>query len=53
VRNDVNRYLKWGFAEAANAIAVHRRLYPERHAVKLLWTPGLFGSEFGMDSRFL
>jgi transposase len=35
VRNDVNRYLKWGFAEAANAIAVHRRLYPERHAVKL------------------
>lgn len=35
VRNDVNRYLKWAFAEAANAIAVNRRFYPQRHAVSL------------------
>lgn len=35
VRSDVNRYLKWAFAEAANAIAVNRRYFPERHTVSL------------------
>jgi len=34
-RPDVNRYLKWGFAEAANSVAVNRRRYPDRHVSQL------------------
>ena len=30
-RSDVNRYLKWAYAEAANAVMIHRRKHPERH----------------------
>ncbi len=35
VRNDVNRYLKWAFAEAANSVAVNHRSHPERHVSQL------------------
>jgi len=35
LRSDVNRYLKWAFVEAAEAIAVHRRHWPHRYAVRL------------------
>lgn len=35
LRVDVNRYLKWAFAEAANAVAVHHRRRPERHVSQL------------------
>jgi transposase len=35
LRNDVNRYLKWAFAEAANSVAVNHRRHPERHASRL------------------
>jgi transposase len=34
-RPDVNRYLKWAFAEAANAVAVHQEHWPERHVSRL------------------
>ena len=34
-RPDVNRYLKWAFAEAANSTAVHYRRFPERHVSQL------------------
>lgn len=34
-RPDVNRYLKWAFAEAANSVAVNYRRWPERHASEL------------------
>jgi transposase len=34
-RPDVNRYLKWAFAEAANSVAVHHRRHPERHVSQL------------------
>jgi len=34
-RPDVNRYLKWAFAEAANSVAVHHRRSPERHVSEL------------------
>lgn len=34
-RPDVNRYLKWAFAEAGNAVAVHHRRCPERHVSQL------------------
>ena len=34
-RPDVNRYLKWAFAEAANSAAVHYRRCPERHVSQL------------------
>ena len=30
-RPDVNRYLKWAFAEAANSVAVNYRRWPERY----------------------
>jgi transposase len=36
LRSDVNRYLKWAYAEAANTISLHRRLFPDRH-VNLLY----------------
>jgi transposase len=32
---DCNVYLKWAYVEAANLISVHRRKWPERHAVRL------------------
>jgi transposase len=35
LRNDVNRYLKWAFAEAANSVALHHRSHPERHVSRL------------------
>ncbi len=31
LRADVNRYLKWAFVEAANAICRNRRRHPQRH----------------------
>jgi transposase len=34
-RPDVNRYLKWAFAEAANSTAVNHRRFPERHVSQL------------------
>jgi transposase len=34
-RPDVNRYLKWAFAEAANSVAVHHTRCPERHVSRL------------------
>jgi len=35
VREDVNRYLKWAFVEAANAVCRVRRRYPQRHGSRL------------------
>ena len=35
IRPDVNRYLKWAFAEAANAICANRSHHPYRHATRL------------------
>jgi transposase len=35
LRNDVNRYLKWAFAEAANSVAVNHQRCPERHVSQL------------------
>lgn len=34
-RPDVNRYLKWAFAEAANSTAVNHKRCPERHTSQL------------------
>jgi len=34
-RPDVNRYLKWAYAEAANSVMMHRRQHPQRHASRL------------------
>jgi transposase len=34
-RPDVNRYLKWAFAEAANSVAVNHTRCPERHVSRL------------------
>lgn len=34
-RPDVNRYLKWAFAQAANSTAVNYRRFPERHVSQL------------------
>ena len=34
-RSDVNRYLKWAYAEAGNAVMIHRRKHPERHVSRL------------------
>jgi transposase len=34
-RSDVNHYLKWAYAEAANAIMVHRRRHPSWHVSRL------------------
>ena len=34
-RPDVNHYLKWAYAEAANAVMLHRRRHPERHVSRL------------------
>lgn len=35
VRSDVNRYLKWAFMEAGNAISAHREHWPKRHVSRL------------------
>jgi transposase len=35
LRPDVNRYLKWAFSEAANAICLNRGRAPHRHASRL------------------
>jgi len=34
-RPDVNRYLKWAFAEAGNSVAVNHRRCPQRHVSQL------------------
>jgi hypothetical protein len=34
-RPDVNRYLKWAFVEAANAICLSRGRTPRRHVTRL------------------
>jgi transposase len=35
LRSDVNRYLKWAFAEAANVNALNHRRWPGRHVSRL------------------
>src|SRR5260370_28979178 len=35
LRADVNRYLKWAFAEAANSVAANHKSHPERHVSQL------------------
>ncbi len=35
LHSDVNRYLKWAYAEAANGVALNQRHWPQRHVVKL------------------
>jgi transposase len=35
LRNDVNRYLKWAFMEAANSVSLQRASHPTRHVTKL------------------
>ena len=35
LRQDVNRYLKWAFLEAANCVSLARRNHPYRHASRL------------------
>jgi len=34
-RSDVNHYLKWAYAEAANVVMIHRRRHPRRHVSRL------------------
>ncbi|MCX8005830.1 MAG: IS110 family transposase [Burkholderiaceae bacterium] len=35
LRQDVNRYLKWAFIEAANCVCLSRRHHPDRHVSRL------------------
>jgi transposase len=35
LRNDVNRYLKWAFVEAAGAVSIHRKARPDRYVSAL------------------
>ncbi len=35
LRNDINRYLKWAFIEAASTICLHRQARPHRHVCHL------------------
>lgn len=35
LRSDVNHYLQWAFAEAANSVCASRRYYPNRHISRL------------------
>ena len=35
LRQDVNRYLKWAFIEAANIVCLNHRRYPQRHVHRL------------------
>jgi transposase len=37
LRSDVNHYLKWGFAEAGNSVAVNHKRCPQLHVSKLYW----------------
>ena len=37
VRPDVNRYLKWAYTEAANAIVLQQDKLPDRHVLRLYW----------------
>ena len=37
VRSDVNRYLKWAFTEAANAIVLQQHRMPDCHVLRLYW----------------
>ena len=37
VRPDVNRYLKWAFTEAANAVVVQQRRLGDCHVLRLYW----------------
>lgn len=37
LRADVNRYLKWAFAEAANSVAVNQGRCPDRHVSQLYY----------------
>lgn len=37
VRPDVNRYLKWAFTEAANAIVLQQHRMPDCHVLRLYW----------------
>jgi len=37
VRPDVNRYLKWAFTEAANAIVLQQHRLPDCHVLRLYW----------------
>jgi len=34
LRQDVNRYLKWAFLEAANGVSLHRARHPERYVTR-------------------
>lgn len=35
MRQDVNWYLKWAYSEAANVVARHHKIHPQRHVSKL------------------
>lgn len=35
LHQDVNRYLKWAYLEAANTISANRKHWPDRHVVRL------------------
>ena len=37
VRPDVNRYLKWAYTEAANAVVLQQHRLPDRHVLRLYW----------------
>ena len=37
VRPDVNRYLKWAYPEAANAIVLQQLKLPDCHVLRLYW----------------
>jgi transposase len=37
VRPDVNRYLKWAYTEAANAVVLQQHRLPDCHVVRLYW----------------
>lgn len=37
VRPDVNRYLKWAYTEAANAIVLQQHKLPDCHVLRLYW----------------
>ncbi|MDP2917264.1 MAG: transposase, partial [Dehalococcoidia bacterium] len=37
VRPDVNRYLKWAFTEAANAIVLQQHRLGDCHVLRLYW----------------
>lgn len=37
VRPDVNRYLKWAYTEAANAVVLQQHRLPDHHLLRLYW----------------